>query len=169
MSTVNKLIKGLDAKYKLNTVLSPIAMIGEVIVEVIIPTIMASLINDGIKKGQLDVVTSKGFLMIGMEDMFYAMLNAIKELDTAIKSLEKKVETLIVQQRENSKRIDALEKQMQSVSLSSGAKFHCLGSLCVVKVTLADATNIRGGDSCQVAFDQSVKASKIPDLGNIVI
>ena len=66
MSTVNKLIKGLDAKYKLNTVLSPIAMIGEVIVEVIIPTIMASLINDGIKKGQLDVVTSKGFLMIGL-------------------------------------------------------------------------------------------------------
>lgn len=66
MSTVKKLIKGLDAKYKLNTVLSPIAMIGEVIVEVIIPTIMASLINDGIKKGQLDVVTSKGFLMIGL-------------------------------------------------------------------------------------------------------
>ena len=32
------------------------------------------------------------------------------------------------------------------------------------KVTLADATNIQAGDGCQVAFDQSVKASKIADF-----
>ena len=45
MSDVKKLLKGLEKKYVVNTFLSPIVMIGEVVMEVIIPFVMAKIID----------------------------------------------------------------------------------------------------------------------------
>ena len=48
MRTLNKLLSGLETKYKINSILAPIMMIGEVLMEVLIPTIMARIIDVGI-------------------------------------------------------------------------------------------------------------------------
>lgn len=64
MSTVRKLVSGLERKYLINTVLSPIAMIGEVVMEVIIPFIMAKIIDEGIKSSNLPFVIRYGIIMI---------------------------------------------------------------------------------------------------------
>ena len=45
MSTIRKLTQGLSKKYIVNTILSPLVMIGEVVMEVIIPFIMAKIID----------------------------------------------------------------------------------------------------------------------------
>ena len=50
MSNAKKLLKGLEKKYVVNAVLSPVVMIGEVIMEVIIPFVMAKIIDVGISK-----------------------------------------------------------------------------------------------------------------------
>ena len=57
-----------------------------------------------------------GFLRIRMEDMFFAMLNAIKELDTktnAILDREKKIDELQNQVNALEKRLSALEKKVK--------------------------------------------------------
>ncbi len=70
MSKIGKLLSGLEKKYVLNTILSPIVMVGEVIMEVIIPFIMARIIDDGIGAkggtGDLQFVIRYGLLMIGL-------------------------------------------------------------------------------------------------------
>ncbi len=48
MSTVRKLVKGMEKKYIVNSFLSPLVMIGEVLMEVIIPFVMAKIIDEGI-------------------------------------------------------------------------------------------------------------------------
>ena len=66
MSTIKKLVSGLEGKYIRNSILSPIVMIGEVVMEVIIPFIMAKIIDLGIANRDLPFVAKYGILMIGL-------------------------------------------------------------------------------------------------------
>ena len=66
MSTIRKLLTGLEKKYVINSILSPIAMIGEVVMEVIIPFIMARIIDVGIANSDLPYVIRYGILMISL-------------------------------------------------------------------------------------------------------
>ena len=66
MSTIKKLVSGLETKYIVNTILSPVAMIGEVVMEVVIPFIMARIIDVGITGGNLPYVIKMGCLMVGL-------------------------------------------------------------------------------------------------------
>ena len=69
MSKIKKLLTGLDKKYVLSSAMSPVVMIGEVVMEVIIPFIMAKIIDDGIGanggQGDLAFVIRYGLIMIG--------------------------------------------------------------------------------------------------------
>ena len=69
MSKLKKLLTGLDKKYVLSSAMSPVVMIGEVVMEVIIPFIMAKIIDDGIGanggQGDLQFVIRYGLIMIG--------------------------------------------------------------------------------------------------------
>ena len=69
MSKIKKLLTGLDKKYVLSSAMSPVVMIGEVVMEVIIPFIMAKIIDDGIGanggQGDLQFVIRYGLIMIG--------------------------------------------------------------------------------------------------------
>ena len=66
MSTAKKLLHGLEKKYVVNAVFSPIVMIGEVCVEVIIPYIMKDLIDIGIHNKDLAYVLKFGCIMIAL-------------------------------------------------------------------------------------------------------
>lgn len=66
MSTIRKLTQGLSKKYIVNTILSPVVMIGEVVMEVIIPFIMAKIIDVGIAGKDLPFVVRYGAIMIGL-------------------------------------------------------------------------------------------------------
>ena len=66
MSTIRKLVKGLGKRYIINSILSPIVMIGEVLMEVVIPFIMAKIIDVGIAQKDLPFVAKYGALMIGL-------------------------------------------------------------------------------------------------------
>ena len=66
MSTIRKLTQGLSKKYIVNTILSPLVMIGEVVMEVIIPFIMARIIDVGIAGKDLPFVVRYGAIMIGL-------------------------------------------------------------------------------------------------------
>lgn len=65
MSTVKKLMTGLERKYKVATVLAPVTIMGEVFLEVLIPLIMARIIDVGIPNHDAKYVTLVGLLMIG--------------------------------------------------------------------------------------------------------
>ena len=66
MSTMKKLVGGMEKKYVINSILSPIVMIGEVLMEVIIPFVMAKIIDVGIATSNLPYVIKTGLLMIGL-------------------------------------------------------------------------------------------------------
>ena len=66
MSTIRKLTRGLSKRYIINTILSPVVMIGEVVMEVIIPFIMAKIIDVGIAGKDLPFVARYGGIMIGL-------------------------------------------------------------------------------------------------------
>ncbi|MBQ3075992.1 MAG: ABC transporter ATP-binding protein, partial [Clostridia bacterium] len=53
-------------QYKIFAILTPIVMIGEVLMEVLIPFVMADIIDKGIRTGDLSYVVSRGLLMAGM-------------------------------------------------------------------------------------------------------
>ena len=57
---------------------------------------MQKVFPDAVKKG------TDGFLRIRMEDMFYAVINAIKELDAKYQAQEKRINDL-------EKRVEKLE------------------------------------------------------------
>lgn len=61
-----KKILSYVGRYKKEAVLSPVTIIGEVAMEVLIPYVMDSIINDGIQKGNIKHVTLMGLLMVGM-------------------------------------------------------------------------------------------------------
>ena len=64
MSTIRKLVQGLNRKYIINTILSPLVMIGEVLMEVVIPFIMAKIIDVGIAGKDLPFVVKYGAIMV---------------------------------------------------------------------------------------------------------
>ncbi|MBR7064383.1 MAG: ABC transporter ATP-binding protein, partial [Treponema sp.] len=64
MAIVRTLTNGLSKKYKLYTFLSPIVMIGEVIMETAIPYIMSKIIDVGIANHDLHYVIKTGTLML---------------------------------------------------------------------------------------------------------
>ena len=66
MSNVSKLLKGLEKKYKVCSVLSPVSMIGEVLLEIVIPLFMARIIDVGIANGDLSYVLKVGLIMVGL-------------------------------------------------------------------------------------------------------
>ena len=51
-------------EYKKVSIITPILMIGEVLMETIIPLLMASIIDDGINKGDMNHVYLIGGLML---------------------------------------------------------------------------------------------------------
>lgn len=66
MSNVRKLVHGMNKKYVIHSVLSPIFMIGEVLMEVFIPLVMSKIIDEGIANSNLPYVIKVGLLMIGI-------------------------------------------------------------------------------------------------------
>ena len=70
MSKFKKLLTGLEKKYIFSSIMSPVVMIGEVVMEVVIPFVMAKIIDDGISgnagQGDLQFVIRYGLLMIGL-------------------------------------------------------------------------------------------------------
>ena len=53
-------------KYKKEAILSPVTIIGEVAMEVIIPTVMAMIIDNGVKKGDIGYIARMGGIMVLM-------------------------------------------------------------------------------------------------------
>ncbi|SHM17611.1 ABC transporter ATP-binding protein [Ruminococcus flavefaciens] len=53
-------------KYKKQAILSPVTIIGEVLMEVLIPMVMALIIDNGVKKGDVGYVAKMGGLMVLM-------------------------------------------------------------------------------------------------------
>ena len=63
------MIKTLAAhvkEYKKPSIITPILMIGEVLMETIIPLLMASIVNDGIQKGNMTHIFVTGIIMVVM-------------------------------------------------------------------------------------------------------
>ena len=53
-------------EYKKASILSPVTVIGEVFMEVLIPVVMKNIIDNGIKKGNISYVVGMGILMVAM-------------------------------------------------------------------------------------------------------
>lgn len=70
------------------------------------------VIAQDLKKIFPDAVVKRedGFLKIRMEDMFYALVNAVKELDLKLNSQDKRISELEKQNKDLLNRIEALEK-----------------------------------------------------------
>ena len=68
---------------------------------------LQKIFPDAVIKGE------DGFLRIRMEDMFYALVNAVKQNDKRITELEKQNKELVKQNQELLKRISALEKKIK--------------------------------------------------------
>ncbi len=61
-----KKILSYVGEYKKTAILCPLSILGEVVMEVLIPYVMASIINDGIKKDNVGHVALMGIIMVGM-------------------------------------------------------------------------------------------------------
>lgn len=66
MSTIRTLCGGLKRKYVILTCLSPFSMVGEVLLETLIPLIMVKIIDVGIKNHDIYYVVRTGALMIAL-------------------------------------------------------------------------------------------------------
>ena len=64
MLKFKKFFVGLEKKYKISAVLAPVTIMGEVLMEVFIPLIMARIIDVGIANHDVAYVTKTGLLMI---------------------------------------------------------------------------------------------------------
>ena len=65
MTNFRKLIYGLEKKYIFFTFLTPLTMMGEVAMEVVIPLLMAKIVDVGIASHNIQYVVRTGLLMIG--------------------------------------------------------------------------------------------------------
>ena len=65
MTYFRKLIYGLEKKYIFFTILAPLTMMGEVAMEVLIPLLMAKIVDVGITSHNIQYVVRTGLLMIG--------------------------------------------------------------------------------------------------------
>ena len=66
MSFVKKVTSGMEKTYFFYTILSPLFMFGEVIMETSIPLVMARIVDVGIRNSDSDFVIRYGFLMVAM-------------------------------------------------------------------------------------------------------
>ena len=66
MGLPGKLASGLERRYVLCTVLSPLSMLGEVLMETSIPLVMARIVDEGIGNSDLPKVLRLGLLMVSM-------------------------------------------------------------------------------------------------------
>lgn len=66
MSTISKLTKNLETKYKVYSWLCPLTMIGEVLMETAIPLMMARIIDVGIANADFSYVLRTGLIMLLM-------------------------------------------------------------------------------------------------------
>lgn len=64
MSVIGKLMDGLERRYKVCSLLSPLTMAGEVFLEIVIPLLMAKIIDVGIENRNLPYVLGVGGIMI---------------------------------------------------------------------------------------------------------
>ncbi|CDE58717.1 cell wall surface anchor family protein [Fusobacterium sp. CAG:439] len=62
---------------------------------------------DAVKEGK------DGFLLIRMEDMFFAMINSIKELDLKYEAQEKRINELETQLKKQNTRLEKLEAKIK--------------------------------------------------------
>ena len=62
---INKILSYVG-KYKKQAILAPVTIIGEVAMEVLIPYVMAAIINNGIEKSDIGYVAKMGILMVAM-------------------------------------------------------------------------------------------------------
>ncbi|MCQ2612412.1 MAG: ABC transporter ATP-binding protein/permease [Treponemataceae bacterium] len=65
MSTLKKLTEGLEKRYIISTFLAPVSVMGEVVLEVLIPLVMAKIIDVGIANSDAGYVIKVGLLMVG--------------------------------------------------------------------------------------------------------
>ena len=70
-----KQLSGCVRQYKKDAVLTPLFVIGEVILEVMVPLIMANLIDFGINTGDMGYVIKTGIILI-----IFCMLPSSAEL-----------------------------------------------------------------------------------------
>ena len=68
---------------------------------------LQKIFPDAVKKG------ADGFLTIRMEDMFYAVINAIKELDAKVTAQDKKIKELEKTIKEQDIRLKAIEAKLK--------------------------------------------------------
>ena len=66
MAKIFKLSEGLEKKYKVYSWLCPLTMIGEVLMEITIPLMMARIIDIGIAGKDFNYVLKAGLIMLGM-------------------------------------------------------------------------------------------------------
>ena len=64
MNVIHKLLHGIEKKYRISMIFSPVVMIGEVVLEVIIPLLMARIIDVGIYNHDVSYTARTGLLMI---------------------------------------------------------------------------------------------------------
>lgn len=64
MGTIRKITSGLEKKYWLYTFLSPLVMVGEVVMETLIPFFMAKIIDVGISSRDISYVLRTGGIMV---------------------------------------------------------------------------------------------------------
>ena len=77
VGTVRRLA-GYIRQYKLPSILTPACMAGEVFMEMLIPFVMASLIDKGITPGNVGEVIRYGLIMLGMAflSLFFGVMGA---------------------------------------------------------------------------------------------
>lgn len=61
---LKKLLSGLQKKYVLFSIFTPVVMIGEVLMETVIPLVMAHIIDDGIANYDIGYVLRTGLVMV---------------------------------------------------------------------------------------------------------
>jgi ATP-binding cassette subfamily B protein len=64
MSNIGKLLQGLEKKFKVYSLLSPLTMVGEVVMETVIPLLMAKIIDVGITNHDVSYVIKMGIVMV---------------------------------------------------------------------------------------------------------
>ena len=77
MQTIKALSKHIG-EYKKDTILTPLFMLGEVIVEMLIPLLMATIIDEGIMVGDFNIIVRTGLLMLacGAAGLFTGVMGA---------------------------------------------------------------------------------------------
>lgn len=78
MSTLKLLLQGLEKKFKRSAILAPIVMVGEVSMEVLIPFIMAKIIDVGVANRDVSYVIKVGAIMIctALLSLFFGVIAA---------------------------------------------------------------------------------------------